>query len=186
MKKIIVLALILILFNFLNYASSQNEHYRLGLKFSSKLKYSSSKLKLTNGGTGWMKVPLKGSEMSNQTEGTSELLGVAMYTEKNEYPSDVSEINVSWVNETNKLLLFGDMFYIQKLNGKRWESLNDSTYNFSAYLVAPFSEVKHSYNTRAYSAKLEKGTYRIVADFEINNDTNNKPYKLTRNFNVIN
>lgn len=179
-KTIVVLALILILFNFLNYASRQNEHYRVRL-------LDSSILKLTNGGTGWMKVPLKGSEMSNQTEGTSELLGVRMYTEKNEYPSDVREINVSWVNETDKYLLFGDIFCIQKLEGREWKSLNDSNYNFSAFRVAPYSEAKHSYDTRAYSDKLEKGTYRIVADFEIADNTigNSKLYKVTRNFKII-
>ena len=173
-KTVVVLAIIFfILLNFQNHASSQDEHYSLGLRYSPLLKS-------TNRGTGWMKVPL-------HAEGTSELLGVRMYAEKNQYPSDVSKINVSWENETDKELIFGDMFYIQKLDGEEWKTIEVKVTDLSiGYRVAPYSEVKHSYNMRVYSNKLEKGTYRIATDFGIINNTDNKHYyKLTRNFNVI-
>jgi hypothetical protein len=125
--------------------------------------------------------------VSNQTEGTSELLGVSMYAEKNTYPSNVSEINVVWKNDTDKELTFGDYFSIHKLVGQEWEAIGNEelVFNSIGYIVSPHSEVKHSYNIRLYSEKLEEGTYRIVTDFsDVHSPGNYDTYNLTTSFKV--
>ena len=122
----------------------------------------------------------------SSNEGTSELLGVSMYVEKSHYPSNISEINVVWKNDTDKDLTFGNPFTIQKLVGKEWKTIgNGANFTTIGYRVAPHSEMKHSYNIRLYSEMLEKGTYRIVTDFlNVLSPGNYNTYQLTANFTV--
>ena len=124
---------------------------------------------------------------SYQTEGTSELVGVSMYAEKSQYASDDSEINVVWKNNTNWELTFGEFFSISKLDGKEWKSVGKTeiAFNTIGYIVSAHNEVKHKYNVRVYSDKLEKGTYRILTDFlDVHSPGNYDTYKLTTNFSV--
>ncbi|MDQ7096689.1 hypothetical protein REC12_24140 [Desulfosporosinus sp. PR] len=123
----------------------------------------------------------------SSNEGTSELLGVSMFTEKNQYPPDVSEINVVWKNDSNEVLMFGNPFTIQKLVGNEWKAIGDQGAAFTSigHRVASHSEVKHSYNIRLYSDKLEKGTYRIATDFlKVLSPGNYNNYQLTAKFTV--
>lgn len=122
-----------------------------------------------------------------EIEGTSEHLGVSMYAEKNQYPTNVSEINVVWKNDTDKKLTFGDFFSIDKLVGQDWKVIGkkEVAFNDVGNIVSPHSEVKHSYNIRVYSDKLEQGTYRIVTDFlDVHSPSNYDTYNLTTIFTV--
>jgi hypothetical protein len=110
-----------------------------------------------------------------------------MYTEKSQYTSDVSEINVIWKNNTTKELTFGEFFSISKLDGKEWKSIGkgETVFTTIGYIVSPHTEVKHAYNIRVYSDILEKGTYRILTDFlVVHSPGNYDTYKLTTNFTV--
>ncbi|WP_088226789.1 immunoglobulin-like domain-containing protein [Desulfosporosinus sp. FKB] len=124
----------------------------------------------------------------SSNEGTSELLRVSMFAEKSQYPSNVSEINVVWKNDTDEILTFGNPFTIQKLVGNEWKAIGNKGAAFTTigYRVAPHSEMKHSYNIRLYSDhKLEKGTYRIITDFlNVLSSGNYNNYQLTANFTV--
>jgi len=123
----------------------------------------------------------------SSNEGTSKLLGVFMYVEKSQYPSNISEINVVWKNDTDKDLTFGNPFAIQKLVGNEWKAIGNKGAVFTSigYRVASHSEMKHSYDIRLYSEKLEKGTYRIVTDFlNFLSPGNYNNYQLTANFTV--
>jgi len=124
---------------------------------------------------------------SSPTEGTSELLGVSMYAEESQFPSNVSEINVVWKNDTDKKLTFGDSFIIQKLVDKEWKAIGtgEAVFTSIGHMVSPHTKVKHSYNIRVYRDKLEKGTYRIVTDFlELHSPGNYDTYNLTTSFTV--
>ena len=117
----------------------------------------------------------------------TETAGVSMYTEKAQYVSDANEINVVWKNDTDKDLTFGNPFTIQKLVGNEWKAIGNQEAVFTSigYRVASHSEMKHSYNVRLYSDKLEKGTYRIVTDFlNVLSPGNYNGYQLTANFTV--
>lgn len=57
----------------------------------------------------------------SSSNGTSELLGVSMYVEKSQYPSNISKINVVWKNDTDKDLTFGNPFTIQ-VQSSRFEA----------------------------------------------------------------
>ncbi|AFM41074.1 hypothetical protein Desaci_2104 [Desulfosporosinus acidiphilus SJ4] len=121
------------------------------------------------------------------SNGISELLGVSMYVEKSQYPSNISKINVVWKNDTDKDLTFGNPFTIQKLVGNEWKALGNKGAVFTSigHRVAPHSEMKHSYDIRLYSEKLERGTYRIVTDFlNALSPGNYNTYQLTANFTV--
>ena len=124
---------------------------------------------------------------SGSNEGTLDLSEVSMLTEKSQYPPNVSEINVVWKNDTDKDLTFGNPFTIQKLAGNEWKAIGNQEAVFTSigYRVASHSEMKHSYNVRLYSDKLEKGTYRIVTDFlNVLSPGNYNGYQLTANFTV--
>lgn len=186
MKKTVVILvfIFLILPNFQGLVSSQGKVYGLSPK-----SYDSGSLKLTYGGNGWMRAPLKDNRMSYQTEGMTELSGVTIITEKNQYPSDVRKIKVFFENRTDKDLLFGNMFYIQKYDGVQWKPLGViAAFTGSAHRIPRFSEVEHSYSMRPYSNVLEKGTYRFVTDVMIRDygiiNNSNKLYILTSNFNI--
>lgn len=117
---------------------------------------------------------------------TSELLGVSMYAEKNEYPSNVSEISVIWKNDTNKELIFGNEFNIRKLVGEEWKIIGkEAVFTTIGYIVYPNTEMKHNYNIRVRSDNLEKGTYRIITNFsDVHSPGNYDTYSLTTSFKV--
>lgn len=123
----------------------------------------------------------------NKAEETMGPSRVYMYTDKNKYPSDVHEINVVWKNDTDTELTFGDDFSIQKLGGKEWNKIRDKevAFNTIGYIVSPHTEMKHSYNIRVYSDKLEKGSYRIVTDYlNVHSPGNYDTYIIYANFTV--
>lgn len=66
-----------------------------------------------------------------------------MYTEKSQYPSNVSKINVVWKNDTDKELTFGDSYFIHKLVGQEWKAIeNDKVvFNSIGYIVSPHSKL---------------------------------------------
>lgn len=67
-----------------------------------------------------------------------------------QYPTNISEINVVWKNDTDKDLTFGNPFTIQKSVVNKWKAIGNKGAVFTSigYRVAPHSEMKHSYNIR--------------------------------------
>ena len=126
------------------------------------------------------------SKKTNEDENKSGLTGVSMYTVEPQYPSSVNEINVVWENNSDKELTFGDVFTIQKYDGKEWNPIGkEAVFNSIGYVVSPHTEVKHSYNIRVYSDKLEKGKYRIVTNYlNVHSPGNYDTYNISANFTV--
>ena len=49
------------------------------------------------------------------------LAGVKMTTEKSAYRTDAETITVTWENDTDKNLLFGDSYHIEKKTNGKWK-----------------------------------------------------------------
>lgn len=77
-----------------------------------------------------------------------------------------------WKNKTDKELMFGQDYTLERKTGDLWikygsSSRNGTNYGFTseANTIPPRGEVKFNYSMLAYTDKIEKGTYRIKTDF---------------------
>ena len=122
-----------------------------------------------------------------EATGTSEVLGVGMNVEKSVYPSNVSEINVVWTNDTDKEYMFGEPFSILKKEVEEWKPVGNSEAVFTSigYPVAAHSQRKHKYNLRIFVDELERGEYQIVTSFlDVRAPGDYSSYKVSTNFSV--
>lgn len=116
----------------------------------------------------------------------SGLDGVEMRTERPVYPPDVDTVNCQWVNRTGKTLTFGLPFIIEMKSGDGWVKIGDEiNFNLPSVELRPFSRHKVSYNIRAYSDRLDRGTYRIAIVFlYVREPGDYATYPLSVEFNV--
>ncbi len=92
----------------------------------------------------------------------SDLEGVSLFIPKSMFEPETEEIEVIWVNETDKEIIFGEMFFIEKYTQKGWESVSAEGIAFNAigYLLSPNSRQTKTYSLKNYNTKSD-GTYRF-------------------------
>jgi|GEM_PF-1810096 len=95
------------------------------------------------------------------------LEGVEMVTERDFYETDVSEIVVAWKNGTDRTLMFGESFHIEKKINGQWYVLSFGEVWFTSigFELPPNSQTSHTYNIHHFTDSLAIGKYRIAASF---------------------
>lgn len=91
--------------------------------------------------------------------------GVSIITEKSAYATDVEEIQVKWINNTEKTLTFSESFYLVKKVNDKWKKLPipyGTSFNDIAYDIQPYSTANHTYKVDYVYSDLKPGIYRIV------------------------
>ncbi|MCL2061687.1 MAG: hypothetical protein FWH03_03580 [Firmicutes bacterium] len=95
------------------------------------------------------------------------LEGVTMTTESLTYPRDVEVITVIWENNTDKNLLFGDYYHLERQSNNKWQTVKSKNTDFNdiGYDLAPHSAHSHSYPIKFGYSNLKAGKYRLAAHF---------------------
>jgi len=115
---------------------------------------------------------------------------VTIQTETDIYLPDTKQISVNWINNSNKHVMFGDSWILEKHDGKSWKPVNkDNGIAFTsiAYGLEPGTQSKHVYNVENYADVLSEGRYRIVVEYFFEEDipiTPDKDYTITAEFTV--
>ncbi len=96
------------------------------------------------------------------TDEYSDLEGVRLFIPQSMFEPEAEEIEVIWVNETDKEIIFGEMFFIEKYTQKGWESVSAEGIAFNAigYILSPNSRRAKTYSLKNYNTKSD-GTYRF-------------------------
>lgn len=117
--------------------------------------------------------------------GTSELSGVSMLVTQQTYKPDTTKITVVWKNDSDKTYLFGVPFTLEKKENENWEKIGgDVLFPLAGIKLKPNTIREHTYNISLYTNKMDKGTYRIVANIVDNGPEDSVAYRLTAEFTV--
>jgi len=94
--------------------------------------------------------------------------GISLSFEGSTYSVGVEVLNAVWKNDTDREILFGQVFSIQKKVNGDWETLNTingvPVFPLIAYRVSPHSQMDWTYRLHNYGC-LEAGCYRIASSF---------------------
>lgn len=98
---------------------------------------------------------------------------VEMTAEASSYPTNVEYISVSWINNSDRSLTFGDSFNVEKKCGAVWRKLKLKQSGFYAigYILLPDSVQNHKYQVKSAYGKLGAGEYRIATHYFASGNT---------------
>jgi len=116
----------------------------------------------------------------------------SMQTEHDFYLPDTKRILVYWKNNSNRSLLFGESWYLEKFDNAVWKRItkeNEVAFISIGYPLHHNGVIKHVYQVTDYADLLSEGLYRIVTHYYDENDVpvdQNDEYILMSEFTVTN